>query len=231
MIIYLQYGHLITLHSLNLHRKSLQETTDSNATTAAGLYVVAMTSVIGLTIPGATILSFLGGMLFPQPWSSIYAYCGFVLGAAASYWAVKYLLKSLVGEWLTTVTGYRSFEEKLKKNAFAYLIFARYTLVFPFWFVNGAAAMVGVPFGTFMAATAIAVIPGAIIYTTAGRALSTIMDSLDEDGVKNLKVGELLYETILNDQQLRLLLGMLVFVAVVPFVVKKVLLKKNKQRR
>merc|ERR1712187_910718 len=73
------------------------------------------------------------------------------------------------------------FEENVKRNAFIYLVVARYTLVFPFFFVNAAAALVGVKLSVFVAASSLSCIPGSVIYTTAGGALANMLHKLGDN--------------------------------------------------
>ena len=44
----------------------------------------------------------------------------------------------------------------------------RYIAFFPFWFVNMTCALLDVGFPTFLLTTAVATVPGAVIYTMAG---------------------------------------------------------------
>lgn len=53
--------------------------------------------------------------------------------------------------------------------------------VFPFFFVNGAAALVGVRCRTFIAATSVSCVPGSVIYTTAGGALANLLHKMSDD--------------------------------------------------
>ena len=114
--------------------------------------------------------------------------------------------------------------KKLKSiytNAFVYLLFARFTLIFPFWFVNGTSAVVGIPFGTFISATALASIPGAIIYTTAGGALAKILDTLEGQGVRNPSVTNVIIQTITTSDELKVCLALMAVTAAVPFIIRK----------
>ena len=211
---------LLSVHSLNEHRQFLCDYAQTHAWQAAVIYMAGVAGVIALTVPGATTLSFAGGVIFPQPQAAIYAYVGFVVGACLSYWMVRTLLRDVASRWLHKVKGYSALERKLKDNSFLYLIYARYTLVFPFWFVNGTAAMVGVNFRIFAAATALAVIPGSLIYTTAGRALSSLLDSLDSAGVKQLSTADILYKTLTQSTELKFCLCLLALSAAVPLLLR-----------
>lgn len=222
VLLYLRFAHLISFQALNEHRQLLNHWAEAH-TPAAGLsFVAVMVFVIALTVPGATLLSFAGGIMFPQPQAALFAYIGYVLGACGSFLVVKTILNEFASKWLRKVHGYSRLESLLSENAFVYLVFARFTLLFPFWFVNGTAAVVGIPFKTFISATALSSIPGAVIYTTAGGALGKIMDRLDSHGVKDLSVAKVLVETVSSSYELKLCIALMAVTATVPLAIRKV---------
>ena len=218
LIFFLRFGDFLTIHALNNHRSLLCLWAEANTWSAPLAYITLMSVFISFTVPGATTLSFAGGIIFQQPWAALYAYIGFVVGACGSYWAVRLLFWELASGWLKGVKGYSRMEKNLKEHGFMYLVFARYTLVFPFWLVNAASAIVGVPFLTFAAATAVAVIPGSYIYTTAGRALSSVLDNLDDEGVRNINISEIVRKTVLESTQVQICLIAIVVGASAPFI-------------
>jgi uncharacterized membrane protein YdjX (TVP38/TMEM64 family) len=120
---------------------------------------------------------------------------------------------------------FKKLEKKLKENGFVYVILARYTLLFPYWFVTATASIVGVPFLTFAPATSIAVIPGAVIYTTAGVALSSILESED---LTKISPTDLIIRTLTQSDDVKLLLGALAVTGLVPVILKLFFLKKKK---
>ena len=228
VIVYWQFGHLLTIHSLKVHRDSLAQYVESNFVTASAIFITVMTLDIALTIPGATTLSFAGGLLFKQPFAALYAYTGYVIGACCSYWLVRTVLADYVRPMLRPNSSmFKKLEAKLKENAFVYVILARYTLIFPYWFVTATASIVGVPFLTFAPATSIAVIPGAVIYTTAGVALSAILDSFDAEGVKALSPGEILVKALTGSEDVKWLVGALALAGLVPLGLKAFVKKRK----
>merc|ERR1712228_1069495 len=82
----------------------------------------------------------------------------------------KSMLKKY-GEW------FHSFEHGLKKNELLYLIYVRYVIIIPFWFVNVAAALFGCKVSNFLLSTFLATIPGSLLLTTAGRGLANAFDA------------------------------------------------------
>ena len=65
--------------------------------------------------------------------------------------------------------------------------------VFPFFFVNGAAALVGVRCRTFIAATSVSCIPGSVIYTTAGGALANLLHKMSDEEDRSRTFNQLYY--------------------------------------
>ena len=228
VLVYFQFGHLLTIHALKTNRDWLARNVNENFCLSSVLFVLLMVVDIALTIPGATTLSFAGGLLFPQPYAAAYAYIGYVVGACCSYFLVRTVLADYIRPMLRPDSSmFKKLEAKLKEDAFVYVILARYTLIFPYWFVTATASIVGVPFLTFAPATSIAVIPGAVIYTTAGVALSAILETLDDEGARNLSPGDIILRAISSSEDIKLLAGALAFAGIVPLVLRRIVKKKK----
>mmetsp|Transcript_39817 Transcript_39817/g.80464 ORF Transcript_39817/g.80464 Transcript_39817/m.80464 type:complete len:269 (-) Transcript_39817:83-889(-) len=182
--LYIRFHHLLTVASLRRHHTEILELVDANPRLAPLCYIGTLVLVIGITCPGATMLSFIGGILFKQPYASCYAYCGYIVGASISYFVTSFILGDFMRRRLAEKSQlYQKFEANVRRNAFAYLVAARYTMVFPFFFVNAAAALVGVRWRIFVAATSVSCIPGSVIYTTAGGALANLLHKIGDDDV------------------------------------------------
>lgn len=182
VFLYVRFHHYLTVSSLRRNHEAVLATVAANPRLAPLCYIGTLVLVIGLTCPGATMLSFVGGILFEQPYASLYAYTGYIIGATISFFVTTVVLGDFMRRKLASKSGlYKKFEANVKRNAFMYLVVARYTMVFPFFFVNAAAALVGVHWRTFVAATSVSCIPGSVIYTTAGAALASMLHKLGED--------------------------------------------------
>lgn len=228
-VIFINFGHLLSIHTLKANRDWIARYVENNFLHSSLLFIAILTLDIALTIPGATTLSFAGGLFFKQPYAAIYAYIGYVCGASCSYWLVRTVLAEYVRPMLRPDSDtFKKLETKLKKNGFIYVILARYTMIFPYWFVTATASIVGVPFLTFAPATSIAVIPGAVIYTTAGVALSEILQELDSQDLNNISAGDLVFRTITGSDDVKLLVAALAVAGIVPLILKFVFLNKKR---
>ncbi|MBI5673589.1 MAG: VTT domain-containing protein [Nitrospirae bacterium] len=104
--------------------------------------------------------------------ATLFINIGATTGATLAFLTARYLLKDTVeqkfGKWLGP------FQEGFAKNAFSYLLTLRLIPLFPFFVVNLVSGLTRVSVGTYVAATAIGIIPGSFVYAYAGRQLGTI---------------------------------------------------------
>jgi uncharacterized membrane protein YdjX (TVP38/TMEM64 family) len=169
---YFDLGRFLSLDALKDNRDYLLSFTETHAAAAAALFVLAYVAVTGLSLPGAVILTLAGGFLFGAVWGTLFVNLGATTGATLAFLASRYLLRDWVerkfGKWLSPV------QQGFAKNAFSYLMTLRLIPLFPFFVVNLVSGLTRVNVGTYVAATAIGIIPGSFVYAYAGRQLGTI---------------------------------------------------------
>ena len=66
-------------------------------------------------------------------------------------------------------------DTRFYKNSLSYLLFLRLVPIFPFWLVNIASALLGVPLRIYLIATFFGIIPGAVVYCSLGSGLGSIL--------------------------------------------------------
>ena len=180
---YFDLGQFLSLTALKENRDSLLAFTEANFAAAVGIFIVAYAIVTGLSLPGAVILTLAGGFLFGAVFATLFVNIGATTGATLAFLTARYLLRDTVeqkfGKWLGP------FQEGFAKNAFSYLLTLRLIPLFPFFVVNLVSGLTRVNVGTYIAATAIGIIPGSFVYAYAGRQLGTI-NSLKEIASPNV---------------------------------------------
>jgi len=134
-----------------------------------GIYVVAA----ALSLPGAAFLTVAGGFLFGIAIGASAAVIGATIGATI----VFLIARTALGEPLLRRAGPRAVQlaKGFREDAFNYLLFLRLVPVFPFFLVNLVPAFAGVPPGPFVAATALGIVPGAIVYALTGTGLDSVI--------------------------------------------------------
>jgi uncharacterized membrane protein YdjX (TVP38/TMEM64 family) len=180
---YFDLGQFLSLTALKEHRDTLLSFTEANYASSAGLFILAYIVVTGLSLPGAVILTLAGGFLFGSLFGTLFVNLGATTGATLAFLTARYLLRDWVeqkfGKWLRPV------QQGFTNNAFSYLMILRLIPLFPFFIVNLVSGLTRMNVGTYVAATALGIIPGSFVYAYAGRQLGTI-NSLKEIASTNV---------------------------------------------
>ncbi|HMK22135.1 MAG TPA: TVP38/TMEM64 family protein [Terriglobales bacterium] len=161
-----------SLDVLKANRDKLLTFTDEHYAPAVVLFILIYIAQTAFSLPGATIMSLTGGFLFGSLWAALYVNIGATTGATLAFLAARYLFR----DWVEQRFGDRlaAFQEGFARNAFNYLLTLRLIPLFPFFLVNLLSGLTRMSAGTYVAATALGIIPGSLAYTFAGRQLGTI---------------------------------------------------------
>ena len=128
----------------------------------APLFVVSYAVIAGLGLP-ATPLTLAGGAIFGTVLGSLLNWCGAVMGASASFFLARLLgrdaVHGILGKWSEKLDALSA------RAGFATLFRLRLLPVVPFNVLSFAAGLAGIPFRSFLAATALGIIPGTLVYT------------------------------------------------------------------
>lgn len=177
VFLYFDLGRYLSLDALKANRDRLLTFTEANYATAVVLFIVMYCAVTGLSLPGAVIMTLAGGFLFGSLLGMVYVNVGATSGATLAFLASRYLLR----DWVEQKFGAKleAIQEGFAKNAFSYLMTLRLIPLFPFFLINLLSGLTRVNVGTYVAATALGIIPGSFVYAYAGRQLGTL-NSLKE---------------------------------------------------
>jgi uncharacterized membrane protein YdjX (TVP38/TMEM64 family) len=157
------------------HYDVLRGAVERHGVLALAGYVLAYVLIVCLSMPGSVMMTALGGLLF-----------GWVPGALAAAFSagtgavgVFLLARSAIGPLLVRDAGPRMarIAKGLQDDAANYLLFLRFTPVVPFFLINVAAALFGVPLRTFAWCTYLGILPAAFALSAAGTALDGVMAS------------------------------------------------------
>lgn len=161
----------LTFENLKKNREALKGFVKEHYALSAIGYISLYIST-AFFIPGAIPLTIAGGFLFGVFWGTIYVFIGAITGAALAFYSARHLM----GNWLQQ--RYRNqlikFNEVIDRRGYYYLLLLRIVPVLPFFLVNYLAGITRIPFRIFMLTLLIAVIPGAVVFTFAGRQLAAI---------------------------------------------------------
>lgn len=194
---------------LKEHKQALQTFVEANQALSAAMFIIVYIGVTSLSLPVASFLSVLAGFFFIQPLCTLYVLVGAVFGALVVFSVAKTSLGSFFKEKLGS--RLKTIEEKFEKDGAYYLLSLRFLPIFPFWMVNIAPAFLNCKLWTFFWTTAVGILPGAFVYTQAGRGLGSILESEES----------LNLSSIFNTHMKIALVALGIF-SLVPILVKKI---------
>lgn len=159
----------LSLAALAEHRESLKLFVDGNLVLAVALFMAVYIVAVALSLPGAAVLSITGGLLFGWMISVPATLVAAVIGATIVFQVVKTSFGAALAERAGSFA--RRLSQGFAENAFSLLLFLRLVPAFPFWAVNAVAGLCRVPLRTFVAATAIGIIPASFAFALVGSGL------------------------------------------------------------
>jgi uncharacterized membrane protein YdjX (TVP38/TMEM64 family) len=164
---------LISLEALVQHRASIDAFVLEHRALAVLAYIALYIVAVALSLPGATFLTVAGGFLFGVVLGATAAVIGATIGATVIFLVAR----TTLGEPLLERAGPRATQlaQGFRDDAFSYLLFLRLVPAFPFFLVNLVPAFADVRLSTFVAATALGIIPGGTVYAFAGTGLDSVI--------------------------------------------------------
>lgn len=203
---------IVSFFSLNLQQyfeleylKSQKETVayyrETHPVLSLWLYFLLYIVITGLSLPGAWVLTLIGGAVFGLLWGTLISSFASVIGATLAFMLARFLFRDAI---------YSRFESQLKSinNSFErdgafYLFTLRLLPIFPFFMINLAMGLTTIRLWTFFWVSQISMLAGTVIYVNAGTQLAKI--------------------TVLADILSPVLLGSLALLGLLPWLAKKII--------
>ena len=134
----------------------------------AAIYIIATAA----SIPGALVLTLLGGAIFGFSIGSIVVLVSATIGATIAFLLARYLFDELVqqkmGDRLSRI------RENFSKDGAMYLFSMRLVPVIPFFAINLLMGLTSIKTLTYAAASFVGMAPGTMVYINAGTQLSKL---------------------------------------------------------
>ncbi|MGA0289076.1 MAG: FAD-dependent oxidoreductase [Pseudohongiellaceae bacterium] len=165
-------GRFITLGFVQSQIMTLQEFRETNFPLAAGLYFSAYVAITAFSIPGAVIITLLGGAMFGLFWGTLLASFASSIGATAAFLIARVLLR----DWVQSRFGesLKPINEGIEKDGGFYLFSLRMVPLFPFFLVNVAMGLTPIRVRSFYFISQLGMLMGTVVYVNAGVELARI---------------------------------------------------------
>lgn len=165
--------HYFSFEMLRTHHEDLEAYIRLYPYTSFVIYMGTYITLVGLSIPGATFMTLVGGFLFGQWVGTGLVVVSATIGATLLFISTKLasedFLSRKASPWIDKMKA------GLQENALYYLLTLRLIPIFPFVAINLVAAVLQMPLRTFIIGTFMGIIPGSFIYVSLGNALKDVI--------------------------------------------------------
>jgi pyruvate/2-oxoglutarate dehydrogenase complex dihydrolipoamide dehydrogenase (E3) component/uncharacterized membrane protein YdjX (TVP38/TMEM64 family) len=143
----------------------------------AAAYFTVYVLVTGLSLPGAAVMTLVGGAIFGLLWGTVIVSFASSIGATLAFLASRFLLR----DWVQGRFGDRlkAINRGIEKEGAFYLFALRLVPAFPFFLINLAMGLTPIRTWTFYWVSQLGMLAGTIVYIYAGTTLGEFRISLE----------------------------------------------------
>lgn len=165
-------GQYLNLEALKAQQMALNAQVAEQPWLAAGLFFLAYVAVTALSLPGAALMTLLGGALFGLIEGFVLISFASTLGASLAMLSSRFLLR----DWVQSRFGQRlaSIDAGVEREGAFYLFALRLVPLFPFFLINLAMGLTRLPLRTYWWVSQLGMLPGTLVYVNAGRELGQL---------------------------------------------------------
>ncbi len=165
-------GRFLSLDTFKSHQEAIEAWRAANPLLATLIYFVAYVAITGLSLPGAAVMTLVGGAIFGLLWGLVLVSFASSLGATLAFLASRFLLH----DWVQSRLGdrLRTINAGIEKEGSFYLFTMRLVPVFPFFAINLLMGLTPIRTWTFYWVSQVGMLAGTFVYVNAGTQLARI---------------------------------------------------------
>ena len=165
-------GQYLTLDYAQAQLARIQDFRDQNFALTGLVYFSIYVLIAALSIPGALIMTLLGGVIFGLLWGTIIVSFASTIGATLAFLASRLLLR----DWVESRFGgyLAAINRGIKKDGNFYLFSIRMVPLFPFFMVNLLMGLTSISTVSFYLVSQAGMLLLTVIYVNAGSQLAQI---------------------------------------------------------
>ncbi len=139
--------------------------------TALGYFLIYV-AVTGLSLPGAAVMTLVGGAIFGLLWGTVIISFASTIGATLAFLVARFVLR----DWVQDRFGnrLRAVNEGIERDGPFYLFTLRLIVAVPFFVINLVMALTPIRTVTFYLVSQAGMLPGTVVYVNAGTQLAKI---------------------------------------------------------
>ena len=162
---------------IKVNQELLQKFYQNNKMITVVIFFIIYVLTTALSIPGATILTLLGGAVFGFSLSLIIISFASTVGATLAFQIGRTLLRDLIEKYYGETI--KRVNKGIEKDGAFYLFTMRLVPIFPFFVINLVMGLTNIKMKTFFLVSQVGMLAGTAIYVNAGVQLSEL-ESIEE---------------------------------------------------
>jgi uncharacterized membrane protein YdjX (TVP38/TMEM64 family) len=164
--------HALSWQELAARQDELHALVAAHPLAAALAFALFYAVCAAIAFPGTAFLTVAGGLLFGTSAGAALTVAGAGSGAVTLF----LLLRTALGPLVAARVGFlERLRPELERDSFSGVLALRLVPVMPFWLVNVAAGLLGVPLLLFLAATILGMVPLTVILAGIGAGIGDVL--------------------------------------------------------
>jgi len=168
---FLELGYLKQQHSV------LAGHVDSQPFVAGAVFFAVYVAVAGLSLPGAAVLTLIGGALFGFIWGVLIVSLASTIGATVAFLISRYLFRDAVGRRFRSRMS--AIDAGIERDGAFYLFTLRLVPIFPFFVINLLMGLTAIRATTFALVSQAGMFPATLVFVNAGTQVGRITSPAD----------------------------------------------------
>ncbi|MDH5378545.1 MAG: VTT domain-containing protein, partial [Gammaproteobacteria bacterium] len=170
--VYYDLGQYLTLDYVKSQREVFQDYYQQNRLNTILIYFATYVAVTALSLPGAVVMTLVGGAVFGLFEGAIIISFASTVGASLAFLASRLILRDSIqkrfGEKLKTIN------KGIEKEGAFYLFTLRLIPAFPFFLINLLMGLTPMKLWKYFIVSQIGMLPGTLVYVNAGVQLGNL---------------------------------------------------------
>ncbi|WP_101758763.1 FAD-dependent oxidoreductase [Oceanicoccus sp. KOV_DT_Chl] len=170
--LYFDVAQYLTLEFFNSQRQGIADYQQQRPLVVALVYFVLYVLVTALSLPGAAVMTLVGGALFGLGWGLLIVSFASTIGATLAF----LLARSLLHDWVQQrfAQHLAAINRGVEKDGPFYLFTLRLVPLFPFFVVNLVMALTPIKLWSFYWVSQVGMLAGTAVYVNAGTQLAKL---------------------------------------------------------
>ncbi|MDX1605509.1 MAG: FAD-dependent oxidoreductase, partial [Candidatus Competibacterales bacterium] len=168
----LDLDRFLTLDFFKSQRAAIETFYQANTASTVLIYFAIYVVVTALSLPGAALMTLVGGAIFGLLWGTVIVSFASTIGATLAFLVARFLLRDMVQRRFGR--NLRTINHGVEKDGPFYLFTLRLVPAFPFFVINLVMALTPLRTLTFYWVSQLGMLPGTLVYINAGTQLAEI---------------------------------------------------------